>query len=175
MLNRSISRWMLTFAFAAGLLVLGVPQSADAQDLPADIGVGIGSATGASGVSFKTSLGGTSSFQGVAGTWYGWAGRYRFGTGNLAVAGDYLMEMPSLAGGSGLDLRWNYGFGGGVGFGNFGGVGLGASGVLGLVFDFSPSDVPLDLALEYRPGIYFINSFTYFSPVNFSGHLRVWF
>jgi hypothetical protein len=49
---------------------------------------------------------------------------------------------------------------------------LGASGVAGLEFDFQP--VPIDLTLEYRPGVSILPGVGA-DLVNFSGHVRYHF
>jgi hypothetical protein len=157
--------------FVVGLVTLAAPNSADAQRR-GSFGVGLGSATGAAGISLKKGAGPGFAYQGVIGTWRGWGDDWHFGGDSLAVAGDFLYQMPSLASGAVVDLSWNYGLGAGLGVHSEGGVAVGGSGVLGLQFDFVPA--PIDLALEYRPGLY-VTDRLHFAIIDFSGHLRFWF
>lgn len=175
-MDKRSTGWIVALGCLAALLTFALPQSTQAQDLPGGFGIGLGSGTGAGGVSLKTPLGGNSSLQGVVGTWYGWTGDWREPGDTLAVSADYLLEMPTIASAEPFDIGWNYGLGGGVGIGDLGGIGLGGAGVLGLNIDFSPAALPLDVALEWRPGLYLTNDDNFdVEPVHFTGHVRLWF
>lgn len=104
-------------------------------------GIGVGSTTMASGLSVKQHAGG-SAFQLTAGCWRGCDG--------VAASLDVLASMPAVASGSELSLAWNFGGGGAVGVGDDE-IGVGASLVLGL--ELSASSIPVELVVEWRPGL----------------------
>jgi hypothetical protein len=165
----------LIVACTLGLLLLSSTTSfAQASRSSNSFGIGLGAATGASGLSFKTSTSSGFSFQGVVGTWRGWGGDWHFRADSIAVAGDFLYEMPPLASGSVLSLGWNYGLGLGLGLSDNGFAIIGGTGVLGLEFNFKPA--PIDFVVEYRPGLYIGGGDDFdIDPVNATGHLRFWF
>jgi hypothetical protein len=142
-------------------------------------GLGIGSGTGATGVSGKLMVGSAGAFQGVVGFW-GHSGdssgpgpgQYRSIDG-VALSLDYLFEMPSLATTQYFNLDWNFGFGGGIGVATSGGTpGVAVAGVAGLEFNFTK--VPIDLTVEYRPGVGLLPDVG-IGLIGFTAHLRVWF
>lgn len=137
----------------------------------AKVGVGIGGGLGVSGLSGKFWLPGDGALQVVVGGWgYGrevWGPDYGYGVG---VGVDYLWEMPELTRSGPLVLGWNLGLGGTVATTEPAWVGV--SGVAGLEFDFQP--VPIDLTLEYRPGMR-VTPGLGLDLINFSGHARVHF
>jgi hypothetical protein len=129
-------------------------------------GIGLGGGTSASGVSMKYWMSSSHALQGVVGIW-------GLGRGHgtvIGFSGDYLYELPSLTRNSVIDLGWN------IGFGPFLGVGdktwLGVSGVLGLEFNFVP--VPIDITIEYRPGLQVIPDVGA-DLIAFTGHIRYFF
>ncbi len=134
----------------------------------AKFGVGVGGGLGVSGLSGKLWLSDQNALQGVVGAWGVGRGDGR-GEG-LGVSIDYLWEMPVLATTEPMLLAWNLGLGGSAGATSP--AWLGVSGVAGLEFNFQP--VPLDVTLEYRPGIGIVPGVTA-DLVNFTGHLRVHF
>jgi hypothetical protein len=162
----------LTIACVLGVLMFASSTSF-AQRAPSGFGIGVGAATVASGLSIKTSTGSGYSFQGVIGTWRGWGRHWRFGGDSLAVAGDFLIEMPALASGQIVSLGWNYGLGAGVGLSPRGTAIIGGSGVLGLEFNFVPA--PIDLVIEYRPGLYIGDNYGGIALLDATAHLRFWF
>ena len=86
---------------------------------------------------------------------------------------DYLYEMPVLLDTQLGDLAWNVGPGLGLGvYAPTNSVALTATGVVGLELAFGP--IPLDLVVEYRPTLVFVPE-VYFDPIDFTGHLRVFF
>lgn len=134
-------------------------------------GIGVGGGLGVSGLSGKYWLGEKYALQGVVGAWgYGhhyYGGHdYDYGT-NLGVSLDYLWEMPDITASGPLVLGWNVGLGGTIGI--YDPPFIGASGVLGLELDFQP--VPIDVVLEYRPGISIVPGIG-LDLVNFTGHVR---
>lgn len=161
----------LAFVFTLSLISLSASSEAEAQRLPGSFGIGIGTATGAAGVSFKTGMG-SFTFQGVAGTWRGQGLDWGFDGDALGLAADFLYEMPTIASGQIVALGWNYGLGAGVGVGD-GGAAIGGTGVLGLEFNFVPA--PIDFVVEYRPGLYISDDDLDLEFIDFTGHLRFWF
>lgn len=155
------------------LCALALPTAASAASPSGgNFGLGLGGGLGVSGLSGKYYLGDSAAIQGVVG-WWGAGQTY----GGLGVGADYLFERPEFAGGDPVTLGWNFGFGASAVAWDGGGVGdgalwLGASGVLGLEFLFQP--VPIDLVLEYRPGVSLIPGFGV-DLINGSGHIRWYF
>ena len=139
-------------------------------------GLGIGSGTGATGISGKL-MAGPGAFQGVAGFWGHGSngpgpGQYRSIDG-VALSLDYLYEMPSLAHTQYFNLDWSFGLGGGVGVSTSGGSpGVAVAGIAGLEFNFTK--VPLDLTIEYRPAVGLLPDVG-IGLVGFTAHLRIWF
>lgn len=156
----------------AGLLAAALPASALAGSPQGKTwGLGIGGGTWTNGVSIKHMNGDATALQGVIGVW----GPGRGGDG-IAASGSFLFEQPTFASAEPLELAWNYGLGADLAIwdddkGN-GGVAVGGHGVLGLEVLFVP--VPLDLVVEYRPGLLLVPGVG-LDLVNFSGHLRFWF
>ena len=140
------------------LLWLSVAQ-ATTPEKGGSLGVGLGGGLGVSGVSLKLATD-SAALQGMVG----------FSNGGLGVGLAFLLEQPTIATvGSAVDVAWNVGVGGSLGVGSP--ILLGASGVAGLEFNVRP--VPLDVVLEYRPGL-LISPFD-LELVNFSGHVRYYF
>jgi hypothetical protein len=133
----------------------------------AKFGVGVGGGLGVSGLSGKFWLKDKNALQLVVGAWG--VGRSGYGYG-LGVGLDYLWEMPAITRADPVLLAWNLGLGGTVGAYDPGWIGV--SGVAGLEFDFQP--VPIDVTLEYRPGIAIVPAVGV-DLVNFTGHVRIHF
>lgn len=122
--------------------------------------IGLGGGFGVSGISGKYYTGSTA-LQGMVGAYRG---------EGLGVGLDYLLEMPDIAAAGPVNIAWNLGVGRTVRVND--NLGVGVSGVAGLEFNFVP--VPIDLVLEYRPGLHVIPDID-LDLVNFSGHLRFYF
>ncbi len=129
-----------------------------------NFGLGLGGGTHVSGLSGKYFFGNDLAGQAVVGWW----GAGRDG-GGLGVSGDLLFEMKPLVSTDPVDIAWNIGPGVNVGVGDA--TWLGVNGVLGLEFNFKP--VPIDLVLEYRPGLQVIQDL---NPdlIGFGAHIRVY-
>jgi len=167
----------LIVAVLAGSVL--APSRANAWTQPREgFGLGIGSGTGATGVSAKWMMA-PGALQFVLGFW----GHGDDGSGpgprqythldGIALSVDYLFEMPSLARTQFFNLDWSFGLGGGVGVATGGGTpGVAAAGIAGLEFNFTK--IPLDLTVEYRPAIGFLPGFG-IGLIGFTAHLRVWF
>lgn len=137
-------------------------------------GIGIGSATIANGISGKF-MQGPGAIQAVVGFWGGGGPRHRFGgPDGVAVAADYLFEMPSLARSPYFSIDWSFGLGAGFGVEEFDdhGPGLAVAGIAGLEFNFTV--IPFDLTLEYRPSVGLLPG-PGLNLIDFTAHLRVWF
>jgi len=136
-------------------------------------GIGVGSGTIANGLSVKM-MAGPGAFQAVAGFWDGGGAKDRFvHVDGVAGSLDYLFEMPSLTRSQYFSIDWCFGLGGGVGVPTFnGGLGVAVSGIAGLEFNFTT--VPLDLTIEYRPGVGIIPH-PGLNLIDFTAHLRLWF
>ncbi|MBN1337505.1 MAG: hypothetical protein JXB39_16250 [Deltaproteobacteria bacterium] len=154
-------------------LVLALPVGAQAATPPeGPFGLGIGGGFGVSGLSGKLYMGDATAFQGIVGL-YGLGSDHD--NDGLGVGLDYLLERPAFVSVAPLELGWNFGLGGTVALwddSHDDNLRVGASGVLGLEILFQP--VPIDLVLEYRPGVVIIPDFD-IDLVNFSGHLRYYF
>ncbi len=133
-----------------------------------NFGLGLGGGLAVSGLSGKYWLAEAHALQGVVGAW----GLGRAGGSSLGVGLDYLIEMPTITDTEPVEIGWNLGVGGTLGVGGNGLAWAGASGVAGLEFNFHP--VPIDLVLEYRPGVVVVPAFGAYL-VNFSGHIRYYF
>lgn len=173
-----MKRILVALTFLATLLIGG--QAFAQTPNESGFGVGLGSSNMASGISLK-GAGGSTAYQIVAGAWRGgWVSGGRIGTyrgyrsyyGGLGVSFDYLYEQPNIASTEPFNLGWNAGLGAGLGIAGNGLWGLGANGVVGLEFNFNP--LPVDLTLEYRPGIYIYESGFGIDFVDFGAHLRFW-
>ena len=164
---------MTRFASALVALALAVPTGALAATPPeGPFGLGLGGGFGVSGLSGKLYLGDASALQGVVGA-YGWG--YN-GHSGIGFGLDYLVERPSFASVEPVEFGWNYGLGGSIAVWDTvhedDELRVGASGVLGLEILLQP--VPIDLVLEYRPGVIIIPAFD-LALINFSGHIRYYF
>lgn len=149
------------------LSFLVAPAEAAAPGNGAKFGIGLGAGFGVSGISGKYWISEKNAFQGVIGGW----GFARSGSSiGLGVGLDYLWEMPTITQAGPMLLGWNLGFGGTVGLAAP--LAAGVSGVAGLEFNFQP--VPIDITIEYRPGISFLPGVGA-DLVNFSGHVRYHF
>ena len=173
-----------TFAALAllGALSLGTPSHAEPIRTTGRFGLGLGSGTIANGLSAKYFMNQSNALQfnlgefgggGVDRRWKHFAG-FGFGV-------DYLYEMPTLVrAGNAFELAWNIGAGVGVGIddqddGHGHGAdhfALAAAFVLGLEFNFIP--VPIDLVLEFRPGLLIVPRVD-FDAVDFTAQLRFYF
>ncbi|RDV37532.1 hypothetical protein DV096_13575 [Bradymonadaceae bacterium TMQ3] len=156
-----MKRWMGLFVAVLLTVSLFGQQEAWAQR-NTGFGVGVGSATVASGISLKMPAGPTA-FQLTAGCWGGCDG--------VAAAVDFLIGMPQIASADVVTLAWNFGGGGAVGLGG-GSLGVAAAFVAGLEFHFQP--LPIELVLEWRPGLYVVPDVDV-ELVNFGGHARWYF
>jgi hypothetical protein len=102
----------------------------------------------------------------------------RFGDG-LGLGADYLFELPDIVrAGRAFDLAWNVGAGIGLGFDDDDGpndswdTAFAVAFVLGLELSFIP--VPLDIVLEWRPGLLLVPDVD-FDLVDFTAHIRFYF
>ena len=168
-----MKRVLACVAFLAVFISASV-ASAQATPNRSGFGIGLGEANLAWGISMKGAQGATA-WQVVAGGWSGpWFYDYRYGYADgLAVAFDFLFEQPTITEGEPLALGWNAGLGAGVGIAENSYWGIGLNGVVGLEFNFKP--VPIDVTLEYRPGVYFHPNDFDLALVDFGGHVRFWF
>ncbi len=140
-------------------------------------GIGFGGGSRVSGISAKYFASNTIAIQGVVGAWgynraYGpyWPAGSTYRTG-VGFNVDLLFELPTIAtAGDVMELGWSVGPGVLLGIGEP--FAVGAMGVLGLEFNFIP--VPIDLVIEYRPTLY-LTPGPGFDPVNFGGHVRIYF
>ena len=175
----NMKRAAVVLFFLAALLVGG--QAFAQTPNESGFGVGLGTSNMASGVSLKSAQGSTA-YQfvigGFRGSWYGgrfgpnrtYQGYYR----GLGASFDFLYEQPNIVSTEPFNLGWNAGVGAGLGVASTGFWGLGANGVVGLEFNFNP--FPIDITLEYRPGIFFYeNGFGGIALFDFGGHIRFWF
>jgi hypothetical protein len=171
--------WKYAFIIAALVGVGAAPGTARAWTNPRDgFGLGIGSGTGATGISAKTMVAPGGALQGVLG-WWGHTDSNGPGPGQyghidgIALSVDYLFEMPPLATTQYFHLDWNFGLGGGVGVPTSGGTpGVAVAGIAGLEFDFTK--IPFDLTIEYRPAVGLLPGVG-IGLIGFTAHLRVWF
>lgn len=159
---------MLRPAAALGLLLAANPAFAyNNHRYTGKTGIGVGGGATGAGLSLKHFLTDEMAVQGVIGSWGEW------GNGGLGLTADYLYEMPVLLDTQLGDLAWNVGPGLGLGvYAPTNSVALTATGVVGLELAFGP--IPLDLVVEYRPTLVFVPE-VYFDPIDFTGHLRVFF
>jgi hypothetical protein len=117
-------------------------------------GLGLTGGSFVSGLSVKYFLSDDMAIQGALG------GGWRFG--GVGLSGALLWEMPTLVEEDDFDLAWNVGPG--AAFWTYGYDGypydyglnyVALTAVLGLELDLN--DVPLDVVLEWRPGIYIVS------------------
>lgn len=156
------------FTLFLALALPGAAQAGSPVRSGGNFGIGVGSGYWLNGLSLKYFMGQSASVQGVIGG-YG----YGYGHddyGGLGFSGDYLWEMPALTNNEAFELGWNAGLGPNVGLGDDW-VAIGVHGTLGLEFNFNP--VPIDLVLEYKPGIFVVpgvgGDFW-----NFGGQIRIY-
>jgi len=173
-----------TLVCAITLLITTNAAWAEPIRTPGRFGLGIGAGTIANGLSAKYFVDRQNALQFNLGTFGGrgmdnrW---HRFG--GFGFSADYLFEMPAIAkAGQAFELAWNIGAGLGVGFDDddydhkdkhyHDYFALAASFVLGLEFNFIP--IPLDIVLEFRPGLLIV-PYVDLDPVDFTGHIRIYF
>lgn len=166
-------------ALALSLAVASATDAhADPIRKPGRFGLGIGSGTIANGLSAKYFVDSKNALQFNLGTFGGRGIDRRWSRFHgLGVSADYLFEMPTIAkAGNAFELAWNLGVGIGLGFDDYDRdrdyFALAASFVLGLEFNFIP--IPIDIVLEFRPGVLIVPDVD-FDPVDFTGHIRVYF
>jgi len=141
---------LVTGAFVVAVLA---SSQAKAWTQPREgFGLGIGSGTGATGVSAKWMIQ-PGALQFVLGFWghgdgnSGPGPRQYTHLDGIALSVDYLFEMPSLARTQFFNLDWSFGLGGGVGVATGGGTpGVAVAGIAGLEFNFTR--IPHDLTVE---------------------------
>ena len=154
----------LLFFFVVSLFLFSGPLApeAQAQRHPGSFGIGVGSTTHTSGLSLKQ-VAGPTALQATVGCWRGCDG--------LGGSLDLLVNMPSFAAGEPLALAWNFGGGAALGL-DSDGLGAMASFILGLELNFRV--VPVDLVLEWRPGLQVAPDVD-LKLTGFGGHLRFYF
>lgn len=158
---KSLPHLAVALTMMAALVALPMAD-AEAQRYPGELGIGVGSATKASGLSLKFPAGPTA-FQLTAGCSGSCDG--------VAASFDVLASMPTLASHDVMSLAWNFGGGGAVGAGDE--FGIAASFILGLEFHLRP--VPIDFVMEWRPNVELIPDVGDFSIDSVGGHLRFYF
>ncbi len=157
-------------------LVFARPASAQQTHPPGSFGIGVGTATIAGGLSLKLPISRGVAFQGVVGIWRDYGHDWRYGHDSMALGVDLLYDMPLLLRSYVCSLGWNFGLGVGAGVETATNAlvgGAGTTAVLGLALNFVP--IPIDLVLEYRPGLYVIAGASAANPLDFSAHMRFWF
>jgi hypothetical protein len=173
-----MKRVLTAVVFVAALLVGGHAFAQSPNQ--SGFGIGIGSSNMASGLSLKSATGATA-YQFVVGAWRGgWVSGARVGPyddyrvyyDGLGASFDFLLEQPNIASTEPFNLGWNAGLGGGIGIAGNGFFGFGVNGVLGLEFNFNP--IPIDLTLEYRPGLYIFENGFGIDFFDLGAHLRFW-
>jgi hypothetical protein len=158
----TFKRMLVLFATIVFLLGPMAPE-AQAQRNPGSFGIGLGSATLASGLSLKQFAGPTA-FQFTVGCW-------RSSCSNaLAASLDFLVNMPAFSTSEFLSVAWNFGGGGALGIGDSS-LGAAAAFVVGLEFNFQA--LPIDLVLEWRPGIRVVPDVG-IGLLNTGAHLRLY-
>ena len=170
-------RLTILFVIAALCAAAEPAFAANQVRAPGNFGIGIGAGTFATGVSLKYFMDAKMAVQGNIGWWRGPVYRYgdwRYGGhGSLALSADLIWHMPSFAGNQAVKVAWNLGGGVGLGVDDLDNeLGLGATFVIALELDIDVA--PIDVVLEYRPGIYFLPD-VFFDGINFSGHIRYFF
>jgi hypothetical protein len=181
-----MKRWLVAFVFFAAM-VCGSQSAFAGMPIKqaGNFGIGLGVGTTAAPISGKYFLDSTLSIQGNVGWWRGWWGgcgrynrrnnRYDYCGGYtrdaLGLGADLLYEGGTLAGNESVTLDWEIGGGAGIGVGNRT-FGLAAAFVAGLQLNIHA--LPIDLVLEYRPGLYLVPYFA-FSWFDFTGHVRYYF
>lgn len=173
-----MTRNLLLSSLIALTAALG-PRVASARSIrqAGNFGIGLGAGTFATGFSMKYFMEKTMAVQGNVGWWrsrYFCTRHICYGGGNsLALSADLLFEQAPIAGNDQVSLAWNVGGGLGLGLDDWANdVGVGAALVVGLEILFEV--VPIDIAIEYRPGLYVLPDFE-IDPVNFTAHIRYYF
>jgi len=163
---------ILTTALLAALLIAS--PAAEAARGPGGVtGVGLGSGTFANGLSLKHLLGDKTAVQANIGTWGSYYRGFGGYGGSLALSVDFLLLQPSLHESSVFSVAWNVGLGAGAGvIDDLDLFAAAGAGIVGLELNLVP--VPLDLVVEYRPGVGILPGFG-FELVNFTAHLRFYF
>lgn len=179
-MNTTVTRTARALAclLFASLALSAAPAEAKPVRTPGRFGLGIGSGTMANGLSAKYFAAKEHALQFNLGVFGGGGIDNRWRRfGGLGLSADYLFEMPTLVkAGQAFELAWNVGAGIGIGLDDddrgddF--FALAASFVLGLEFNFIP--VPIDIVLEYRPGL-LLTPDVDFDAVDFTGHIRFYF
>lgn len=163
----------LTLALAA--LAPRAHAAPDQIRKPGKFGIGLGSGTLSNGLSGKLYLADLHALQftlgafgggGIDDRWHRVAG-FAFGV-------DYLIELPDIVtAGDAFVLGWNAGVGGALGVADgHSDLAVAAAGIVGLEFRLIP--VPIDIVLEYRPGLLIIPDVA-FDAVDFTAHIRFYF
>lgn len=151
------------FALTAALfLAPGAAEAATPVRSGGNLGLGVGGGYWHNGLSIKYFAAPSHSLQGVVGA-YGF-------NGGLGFTGDYLYEMPALMSDGPLEIGWNIGFGPSLGVGN-NDLAVAIHGTLGLEFNIQP--VPIDIVLEYKPGIFVLPDVGA-DLWHFAGHIRIY-
>ena len=128
----------------AALLLTGTTASASDIGTSRTLGVGLGGATTASGISGKLYLSPASAVQAVVGSGYSGAG--------LHLSADYMQELGELDAPTG-DFRVFYAGGFGAGIASYNSYSaIGVSGVLELGFHMK--QYPIELTLDWRPSFF---------------------
>lgn len=169
---------LLGLAVSAGL---GAPAHAASETLyeirqPGALGLGLGVASRASGLSAKWYASETSAVQGVLGLRDAGRGRGEA----LAASADYLFEQPLLLDDPSVALGWYVGPGAYLGTANgtfpdgteWRELWVGAGATLGLQMLIRPS--PVDVVLEFRPDLQILPAVD-LNLVGFGGHIRYFF
>ena len=134
-------------------LALTAQTASAANSVRKEGNVGLGLEGGGrivSGFSVKYFMSDDLALQGTLGSWY---------YGGFGISGALLFEMPALAEEDDFDIAWNVGPA--AAFGTYSYNGPAAYGynvvaltaVLGL--EMNLNDIPLDIVLEWRPGLHF--------------------
>ena len=151
------------------LFALSAQTASAANTVRQEGNVGLGLQGGSrmvSGFSVKYFMSDDLAFEGTLGTFY-YAG--------FGISAALLFEMPPLAEDEDFDLAWNIGPAAAFGTYNYGGFdsysynAIALTAVLGL--EMNLNDIPLDVVLEWRPGLYF----TAATDGDYDDGARVWF
>ena len=142
---------------AMSTLLLAFTQTASAANTvrqEGNVGLGLqGGSRMVSGFSVKYFLSDDLALEGTLGSWY---------YGGFGISGALLFEMPPLAEDEDFDLAWDVGPGASFGNYHYGGFDaytynvIAITAVVGLEMDLN--DIPLDIVLEWRPGLYFTSA-----------------
>jgi hypothetical protein len=163
------------------LLLALTTQTASAADTvrqAGNFGLGLGGGNFVSGISMKYFMSDDTAIEGLLGSW---------GFGGLGVSAALLFEMPNLVEEDDFNLAWSVGPGVAFwtytydGFGEYSYNAFAITAVLGL--EMNLNEVPLDIVIEWRPGIYissvtagvYDNDGAVASFGGFGGHIRYYF